>query len=193
MATGKQHKQKSSELGAFWRQGNPTIRRIMAKAKTDHVNLFEHPDVLINGCLNYFHWVDNTPWEEGIITFHKGDYHSTKQPKVRAYTLEGLCAYLGISLARWRTAQAYDKDDDQTKMDVACVMDWAQNVIYEQTFSAAAAGLLRENIVMRKLGLAEKQERAGKDGGPIEVEAGISQAAREFREMMMKMAERGDE
>lgn len=42
------------------------------------------------------------------------------------------------------------------------------DVIRSQKFAGAAADLLNANIIARDLGLADKSELTGRDGGPIE-------------------------
>ena len=42
-------------------------------------------------------------------------------------------------------------------------------IIRTQKFAGAAADLLNANIIARDLGLADKNEVTGKDGGPVEV------------------------
>jgi hypothetical protein len=46
----------------------------------------------------------------------------------------------------------------------------AESVIYTQKFTGAAANLLNANLVARELGLADKTELQGKDGGALLVE-----------------------
>ncbi len=41
-------------------------------------------------------------------------------------------------------------------------------MIFVQKFEGAAADLLNANIISRELGLADRQEHTGKDGGAIE-------------------------
>lgn len=184
MAGKAAHTAKAKELGSFWREGNPVIRRIMRKHKGKTPDLLKHPEALVNGCMNYFNWVDNNQWREQVVDFYRGVHYKTSQTKVRAYTIEGLCAFVGVSLDRWRKALA----DEATDEDTRAVMDWATNVVYEQTFTGAAAGLLKDSVIMRKLGLAEKSE-AKVDTNSV-TQADINQGADEFVEMMMRMADR---
>lgn len=182
-----EHKAKAKTLGGFWRQGNPSIRRILTKSSRATIDMFAHPQLLLTGCMNYFNWVDNSPLYEEMVDFYKGGHYSTDRARLRAYTIEGLCAFVGVSYQRWRNALT-----EQTKVDpdVLSIIEWATNVIYEQTFTGAASGLLKEAIVMRKLGLADKQEKTGADGGPITTEVDVKQGAAEFTAIMLKMAER---
>lgn len=189
MANRSEHNAKAKEVGAFWKQGNPIIRSILKKAKKAEPDVLKDAHVLLNGCMNYFNWVDKTPWQEGIIDFYKGQHFKSSNNKLRAYTLEGLCAFVGVGVTRWRRIVDAEQGADE---QVIAVMEWAQNVIYEQTFTGAAAGLLKDSIIMRKLGLADKQEKTGAGGGPIETEINVKQNALEFTEMMLRMAKRND-
>ena len=71
---------------------------------------------------------------------------------MRAATIVGLCLYLGISRDTWY-------DWRETRPDLSDIMDAAESAIYSQKFEGAAAGLLKENIIAREMGLADKQDR----------------------------------
>lgn len=50
-------------------------------------------------------------------------------------------------------------------------MHEAEEIIRRQKFEGAAADLFNPNIIARDLGLADKSELTGKDGGPIETKS----------------------
>ncbi|MFW5394207.1 terminase small subunit, partial [Yersinia sp. 2544 StPb PI] len=67
-----------------------------------------------------------------------------------AMTLKGLCLFLDISDETWRSYRARE--------DFIGVITRAENVIYDQKFSGAAADLLNANIIARDLGLKEQSQ-----------------------------------
>lgn len=81
--------------------------------------------------------------------------------KMRAMTISGLCIFLDISETCWYSYRE--------KNDFSWVTTRAEKIIYNQKFQGAAADLLNANIIARDLGLADKSELTGKDGGAIEV------------------------
>src|SRR5262245_53579495 len=78
-------------------------------------------------------------------------------------TKRGLCLYLGIEHTTW---SAWKKD----RPDLLPAIERVESVIYTQKFSGAAANLLNANSIARELGLADKTELQGKDGGPVQHE-----------------------
>ena len=68
---------------------------------------------------------------------------------MRAPTIHGLCLYLGISRETW---YKYAKDGNFSDI-IKAITD----TFYEQKFAGAASGLLKENIIARELGLADRQ------------------------------------
>jgi hypothetical protein len=88
---------------------------------------------------------------------------------MRAMTIAGLCIFLDIDQTTWR--------DYGTKKDFSRVVTRAEEVIRSQKFAGAAADLLNANIIARDLGLTDKQEFSGPNGGPIETK---DVSAREF-------------
>jgi hypothetical protein len=80
-------------------------------------------------------------------------------PKMRAMTVAGLCLFLDISQEAFGDYRAREGFSDVTTR--------VDDIIRTQKFTGAAAGLLNANIIARDLGLADKSELTGKDGGPI--------------------------
>jgi len=79
---------------------------------------------------------------------------------MRAMTITGLCTFLDIEPVTW---YEYGKREGFTK-----IVTQAERIIRDQKFAGAAADLLNANIIARDLGLSDKQEHTGKDGGPLE-------------------------
>ena len=124
--------------------------------------IFAAPDDLWNACVEYFEWVDANPLWEDKVTSYQGVNTHEPIAKMRAMTIGGLCIFLDIDRKTWA---AYGERQDFIPV-VTCV----EETIRDQKFSGAAADLLNANIIARDLGLADKTEHTGKDGGPIRTE-----------------------
>lgn len=122
---------------------------------------FADGDALWAACVEYFEWVEANPLYEDKIISYEGTATHVPVAKMRAMTLAGLCLFLDID----RTTFA---DWKRTRPDLSPVVTRAETVIYSQKFAGAAADLLNANIIARDLGLSDKSELTGKDGGPIE-------------------------
>jgi hypothetical protein len=133
--------------------------------------IFASPDDLMTGCSEYFEWVDQNPlWEDRIISFQGAATH-VNVAKMRAMTIAGLCIFLDIARRTW--------DEYRLKEDFSPVCEHVEQIIRDQKFTGAAADLLNANIIARDLGLADKTELTGKDGGAIETrELSETEAAR---------------
>ena len=122
---------------------------------------FENPDDLLMACHEYFEWVEKNPlYEDRIISFQGVATHVNVR-KMRAMTLAGLCIFLDISMETWSEWR-------KSRSDLSDVLARVEAIIYQQKFTGAAAEMLNANIIARDLGLSDKNELTGKDGGPIE-------------------------
>lgn len=130
--------------------------------------IFNDADQLWNACVEYFRWVDDNPLTEGKTFPTKDEVRVELLPKMRAMSIGGLCLFLDISDESWRGWK--------TPGHVACreeffgVIRRVEQIIFEQKFTAAAAGLLNPAIISQELGLVQKVETTGKDGGAIQHE-----------------------
>lgn len=122
--------------------------------------IFPDPETLWDACCQYFQWVEDNPLWESKIASDKGEPKILILPKMRAMTIGGLCLFLDIELNTWKEYLA--------RQDFTNVVTRAEEVIRHQKFTGASADLLNANIIARDLGLADKTELTGKDGGPIE-------------------------
>lgn len=124
--------------------------------------VFTDPGDFAAAAADYFQWCDDHPLLEEIISFHQGEECRAEKGKMRAYTKQGLANHLGIPVSRL--------DLYKEKEGWSDVMEIVENVLYQQKFEGAAAGLLNASIISRDLGLADKSEITGADGGPIQTE-----------------------
>lgn len=123
----------------------PTVDEIWAKAR------------------EYFQWMDDHPLQEEQLFHYKGEVTSHAANKMRAYTWEGFAVFMGMTkqgIQLWRDGSAGD--------DVKDLMEYIGQIIYTQKFEGAAANLLNSGLITRDLGLAERRELTGANGGPIE-------------------------
>ena len=126
------------------------------KQRTRHGQqaMFEDPQKLYEACIEYFEWVEDNPLKETKVGFYLGDPIIVEVDKIRAMTSSGLSIFLGIThktLIEWR----------KQREDLKPIIEWAEQIIRDQKFTAAAAGLLNANIISRELGLADKTEYVG--------------------------------
>lgn len=124
---------------------------------------FKSAKQLSNACFEYFDWAESNPLHEAKAFAYEGLVTVEAMPKLRAFTLIGLCNFIGISRETWNEWRS-------TRPDLSDIITRAEAIIYQQKFEGAASGLLVPNIIARDLGLADKQEVTGKDGGPVQIE-----------------------
>lgn len=126
----------------------------------------EGPEELWDLCVEYFSWAEKNPLMEAKAYSTQNGIKKTALPKMRAFTIQGLCLFLGIDVDTW-----WKWRNMPSHKDLHRVVSWADSVIYEQKFSGAASDLLNSNIITRDLGLADRKELSGPEGGPIETTA----------------------
>ena len=127
---------------------------------------FATPEALQTACMEYFEAVTSTPMQAAELVKHAGKAKVRHVPKMRAMSVEGLCVFLDVSVTTWYRW----KDKDSDLREVCLVM---QQIMYAQKFEGAAAGMLNAAIVARKLGLADRKEVTGPEGGPVELAASV--------------------
>jgi len=111
-------------------------------------SIFQTPEDLWKSAKEYFLECDENPIEVSeITTTDKGIYSKIKQHKV-PYTWEGLYVFLGIS----------NLDRYKEKKDFVGIISHIGNIIRNQKFTGAAAGIFNANIIARDLGLSEKTD-----------------------------------
>lgn len=149
-----------------WREPNghfaPGNRFWEARSSAGPKPKFADPESLWAACVEYFAWTaDNPLYEDRLVTFQGAATHEPVA-KMRAMTIAGLCLFLDVTEQCWRLWR-------DERPDLLAVIKRAETVIYQQKFTGAAADLLNPNIIARDLGLADKAELTGKDGGPVEI------------------------
>lgn len=115
--------------------------------------MFETQSELWEKAKLYFQECDENPMQKDeVTTTEKGSYYKTINYKI-PYTWEGLYVFLGVSnLDRYKKLEEF--------IGVTTHID---NVIRNQKYSGAAAGLFNANIIARDLGLVDKTENKNKN------------------------------
>lgn len=118
--------------------------------------LFDSPELLWEEAVKYFQWCVDNPLIE--IDYRGKDAVKVELPKMQAFTWSGLEYYLDINLRRYRDAMNDSPNSGGSHDDFVQVVSRINNVIYNQKFTGAAAGFLKESIIARDLGLTDKSE-----------------------------------
>lgn len=121
------------------------------------------PDSLHAAAVEYFDWAHDTPLEVARPFAYQGDSWDHISKKHRIFSLDGLLIHCGLGRARWEEL----REDE----GFSYLIEWCETVIRTQKFELAAADLVNANLVIRDLGLADRRELSGPDGGPVEVSA----------------------
>lgn len=139
------------------------------RSKHGRDRLFETPELMWEAAVEYFEWCEKNPLLE--VDFRGKDAKMVKLPKMRAFTIHGLCLYLGCNVMYFNHFESDLKDkDDQVSKDFSMIVSRIRETIYHQKFTGAAAGFLNPNIIARDLGLRDSKELSGPDGGPIQTQ-----------------------
>lgn len=120
------------------------------RSTTGRDRVFKTPKALIEACNDYFKWCYDNPLLEEKVFQHQGRPVPADIRRVRPFTLEGLCNYIDISLAAFKTYEARE--------DFGATTARIRQIIDNQQFEGVAAGLLNANIIARKLGLVDKKD-----------------------------------
>jgi hypothetical protein len=119
----------------------------LARSSHGREKIFSSAQVLETSCFEYFESVISNPLKEQKV-FSNGK--KTTVNLMRPFTLKGLFIFLDIHRKTWDRYKAFD--------DYCAIMERIEDIIYTQKFDGAAVGLLKENIISRELGLADKQD-----------------------------------
>ena len=139
------------ENNQFWKQ----------RSKHGRDKIFTTPEILWEAATEYFEWCDANPLQQQNWVGKDGD--EVVRKLIRPYTLSGLCVFLECEE---RSLRNYSLKEEYK--DFFPVVHRIEQIIKTQKFEGAAVGLFNANIISRDLGLADKNEVTGKDGGPIE-------------------------
>ena len=130
-----------------------------ARSSHGRTPIFKTPDDMWSACLEYFEWVEDNPLYEAKPFAYQGAVVQEPVAKMRAMSIMGICNFLDIAMSTWQEYRA--------NKDFSAVVLRAEQAMRQQKFEGASADLLNPNIIARDLGLADKHEHGGKDGGPL--------------------------
>lgn len=136
------------------------VARERAKNRGGRPPIFNSPEELFFECQQYFQWVNDNPLiEQRIAGIAYGEVIKSHLPKMRAMSIWGLCAFLGITSFTWF--------EYRKKSEFSLICSIVEENMKEQKFAGAAAGFLNHAIIARDLGLVERQDVTSGDK-PIE-------------------------
>jgi len=140
--------------------------------------LFATPELLLEAACEYFEWCVATPLIE--VDFKGKDADRVEIPKMRPFTIHGLCLYIGCGTS-------YFRNFTPPTEDFKAVITRIEEIIYSQKFDGAAAGFLNPNIIARDLGLAEKTETKDTTEKSAEFDNLSDDELMKLAEMMQKL------
>jgi hypothetical protein len=130
------------------RKGNQFWRNIDPKDLGRNPK-YRSPEELWDDVKGYFDTCDNSPL---VSTETRRTDRNTEKKETQhrvPYTWEGLYVHLGVcNLEHYKTKEAFSE-----------IITHIGNIIYNQKFTGAAAGLFNSNIIARDLGLKDKSEQ----------------------------------
>ena len=129
----------------LWKLGNP-----------GRPTIYPDADSLTEACICYFEWAVANPILEPRLT---KDGQLVAVPKPRAMTQKAMALHLNISVRTWRNYKNSEK--------FAHVCEWADDICVTNNIDYAAANMLNPMFLARVMGLADRTEITGADGGPI--------------------------
>ncbi len=154
MAKGQKPTNAFMEENRWWMARGRHGRFAMFEATPEGVQQFE------DTVADYFEWYEAHPLLEAKAFAYEGEVTIAHVPKLRVMTESSLASFIGVSertLREWKSSRP----------DLAPVLLNACQRIRDQKFHGAASGFFNAMIISRDLGLAEKHEHSGPDGGPI--------------------------
>jgi hypothetical protein len=114
--------------------------------------VFESPEALAEAAGDYFNWADKTPWfRNEPIKSGPSAGKILPIPLKRPYTLKALCHHIGISFKTWLTYK--------TREGFEGVVEDIEDFIYNQKLEGAIVGEFNPSIIVRELGLIDRQDR----------------------------------
>lgn len=144
-------------IPSFWKQSKEHV----LNAARGRPQTYDNPEDLAIACVGYFDWCEQNVILEEVLVNFQGVTTRENKAHPMPMIIRGLCNFIGVNEATWRAWR-------QNRPDLHATISWAEEVIYKQKFAGAASGQFNANLIARSLGLADKSELTGRDGGPIE-------------------------
>lgn len=119
--------------------------------------LFATPELMWEAACDYFDWCINNPLVE--IDYRGKDAIKVELPKMRAFTMQGLCLYLDCNTVYFNHfKKSLAGKDDEISKGFYQIITRIEETIYNQKFVGAASGFFNSNIIARDLGLTDKKD-----------------------------------
>jgi len=116
--------------------------------------------------MNYTKHSDDNPMVEAKLFNAKDGLRDGELDHIRPYTLEGFLNFVGMHKGTWNE---WKKRYEEEPFFVDTMIQ-IESIVEDQMFQGAMGGFFNPSLASRKLGLAERQELTGANGGPIETE-----------------------
>jgi hypothetical protein len=100
--------------------------------------------------ISYFEWADTNQIKTCENAAFQGKVTQSLVTKPRVFTINGLVLFTGLSMAtfsRFRKDPAY-----------AHIMEWIDNVVFEQKYQLAANGVINASLIGKDLGIDKGAE-----------------------------------
>ena len=152
---------KRKTLKQYYIMGAPKGNEFWkARSKHGRDKIFSSPKALWNAANEYFQWnTDNPLYTNEVVRTGQDAGKLLPIPLMRAMTLDGLCTFLDIDTDTFRNYAT--KEEYKDFFDVSTRI---RQIIDDQKFQGAAAGMLNANIIARDLGLTDKKDLSSSDG-----------------------------
>ena len=122
------------------------------------------PQQLAEKFAEYVQWCQDHPFkDESRVDYANGNFAATEAPKPRRISIAGFIAYLGTIKSWWEML-----DKGVHGEEFLYLKEYIKNYCESSQADMASAGLLKENIISRLLGLADKQAVDAKVDADVE-------------------------
>jgi hypothetical protein len=127
--------------------------------------LFATPELMWQAAVEYFYWCEDNPLIEvemksvPIGNNMGSDIVRVETPKMRVFTLHGLCSYLHCNTLYFNDFKKSLTAKDEKGFSI--VIRQIEETIYNQKFTGASAGFLNANIIARDLALVDHNKQDG--------------------------------
>lgn len=140
------------------------------RSKHGRDKLFSTPALMWEAAVEYFEWCEAHPLME--VDFVGKDATEVHRPKMRPFTMHGLCLYLNCNTGYFNEFESDLKQkklkmNEETYKDFSAIVTRIRETVYNQKFTGAAAGFLNHNIIARDLGLVDKKQQDIKVEQPL--------------------------
>lgn len=108
------------------------------------------PEQLFDMAVKYFTWAEENALKAAETASFQGIVTENLVHKVRVFTLNGLCLFCGITanaIHNWRKQPGFGD-----------VVEFIDNVIYEQKFQLAANGIINASFIGKEIGIDKAPE-----------------------------------